>query len=633
MNRCPYCGKILREGAKFCGCCGQNLERPASLPATSPSPPPAETRPAPVSTPIPPSLPPTTPQWSEERNSSIWAWLKQLPDSLRTWFLGEDAAGGPSHDGAAQVSTPTQAHLSPRTGPLRLDREPIPLFAGRYVTMRHDLKATFGFYEVYDLHCVHCGVQNRVGHGERCTNCHQPLPVLLLHASRVQVRPELRTETDLRTEDIIQLSREHPFILDHVAIWSQEDRLVVALAYPPGWKALHRRVPVQDSRQVAAWGIQLGEALAYLHGRQVVHFGLDVESFEGLVIHEGKAKFSDLSKARALVRMEEGQTRRWLQRDILFLAKAVCYMATGQTQPLKMESPFQGVFNRAMNDEYASIGHLLDDLKAIQAGQQVSARVSFSTGEATHEGKVRPANEDSVLVLPMAYSQGSQKLATALCVVADGMGGHQAGDTAAKIARKIIAEEIIAQLLRPALDGSVTRKLYVSSGEILKEAVEKANHKVYEMAQKQRTNMGTTITAALLEGPKAYVVNVGDSRTYRLRDGLLEKLTEDHSLVASLVKAGTISEEEIYTHPQRNQIYRSLGQKVSVEVDLFETDLKKGDQLLLCSDGLWEMVRDPQIRDILRQAPNPQVACDRLVQTAYDVGGEDNITVAVVKVE
>jgi serine/threonine protein phosphatase PrpC len=184
----------------------------------------------------------------------------------------------------------------------------------------------------------------------------------------------------------------------------------------------------------------------------------------------------------------------------------------------------------------------------------------------------------------------------------------------------------------PALQGEVTQKLYATPGEILKEAVAKANRKVYEVARQQRINMGTTVTAALLEGPRAYVVNVGDSRTYRLRNGALEKVTRDHSLVANLVQAGVITEEEVYTHPNRNQIFRSLGEKPEVEVDLFPIDLKKGDQLILCSDGLWEMVRDPQIRDILLRTPDPQTACDALVRAAYDAGGEDNITVIIARV-
>jgi serine/threonine protein phosphatase PrpC len=116
-----------------------------------------------------------------------------------------------------------------------------------------------------------------------------------------------------------------------------------------------------------------------------------------------------------------------------------------------------------------------------------------------------------------------------------------------------------------------------------------------------------------------------------LRNGKLEKITRDHSLVESLLLAGQITEEEVYTHPQRNQIYRSLGEKEDVEVDVFEKQLRPGDQLILCCDGLWEMVRDLEIARIVEQASSPQAACGALVRAANTAGGEDNITVIVVK--
>jgi serine/threonine protein phosphatase PrpC len=619
--QCPTCGASLREGANFCGRCGQQVEAATPAGPGGASTRPAQPPPPPVAAPAPSAAPRPSPQPPAKRPSG------KLGDWLMAWLRKLGIAQGPLADRPTEIHRTPTAGRPPVTRPLRPIEEAIPLFADRFVTLRHDLRSTFGFYEVYDLNCPHCNTKNEAGHGSQCTQCQQSLPMALLHVSRLQ------RDLQLEPERILQLSREHPGILDHVSFWQEGEWFVVMLAYPPGWRPLYRATPVQDARQVATWGIQLGETLAYLHGRGFVHYALDTESLEGIVLHEGKAKLSDVTKAWALRSVPEAQAPALLQRDIMFVAKAVHYMATGQTRPLAEESPFQGVFGRAFNNEYAAMGNLLDDLKLIRSGREVGVQVTFSVGQATHAGKVRPANEDSAFVLPMMRLQESQTLATALCVVADGMGGHQAGEQAAKVAYMTVAADINAQLIMPALEGEVTRKLYSSPGEILKEAVERANYKVHQIAERQKTDMGTTVTAVLLEGPRAYVVNVGDSRTYRLRNGKLEQLTEDHSLVARLVQAGTISADEIYTHPRRNEIYRYLGQKATVEVDLLTTDLKKGDQLLLCSDGLWEMVRDPQIQEILAAAPSPQGACDTLVRTAFNAGGEDNITVVVIKVE
>lgn len=533
---------------------------------------------------------------------------------------------GPESDAAqsqaASGSGPLQAHS---TRPLRLGEDVISVFADRYVTIRYELRPTFGYYEVYDLVCRHCGTQNQSTHGPQCPHCHQPLTQALLHVSYLGRQPQLESK------DIQRLSQEHPSILDHISSWQEGDRSVLLLAYPPGWEPLFQVVPVQDPAQVATWGIQLGEALAYLHGRNVVHYALDTESVEGLIVQGGQIRLPDLTKTRALQFLSDEEVANYLQRDIRFVVKAVSYMTTGHVRPLPEDSAFYGVFSRA--SRYASMGHLLDDLKVIQGGRDVGARVTFSVGQANHAGKIRPANEDAAFVLPMMRVHESQSMATALCVVADGMGGQDAGERASKIAYKMIAAEITNQLFLPSLEGEVTRKLHSSSGEVLKEAVQKANKRVFEVGRQQGSNMGTTVTAVLLEGARAYIANVGDSRTYRLRNSVLEALTEDHSLVGSLLKAGQISPEEVYTHPQRSQIYRSLGAKPAVEVDLETIDLRKGDQLLLCSDGLWEMVRDPQIRDIMLQAQTPQAACDMLVRAAYDAGGEDNITVVVVYVQ
>ena len=169
---------------------------------------------------------------------------------------------------------------------------------------------------------------------------------------------------------------------------------------------------------------------------------------------------------------------------------------------------------------------------------------------------------------------------------------------------------------------------------LLVEGVQSANQAVYQRNQGQRDTMGTTMTAALVIDTTSYVAHTGDSRCYLYRPSAgLSQITHDHSLVAALVDVHVIEPDDIYTHPMRNLIYRSLGEKASVEVDGSTVPLAAGDSLLLCSDGLWEMVRDPQIAAILSEpASDPSRTARALIQAALAGGGEDNVSVIVVKV-
>jgi serine/threonine protein phosphatase PrpC len=170
--------------------------------------------------------------------------------------------------------------------------------------------------------------------------------------------------------------------------------------------------------------------------------------------------------------------------------------------------------------------------------------------------------------------------------------------------------------------------------KLLVEGVQRANQAVYQHNMEQRADMGTTMTAALIVDTIAYVANVGDSRTYLYREPYgLVKITRDHSVVASLVDQGIIKPDDIYTHPKLDQIYRSLGEKPVVEVDSFQQERIPNDKLLLCSDGLWKMVRDPQIAAVLKQQnPDPGMTGDGLIQAALAGGGEENVSVIVVEI-
>ncbi|MEO7021141.1 MAG: protein phosphatase 2C domain-containing protein [Ktedonobacteraceae bacterium] len=244
------------------------------------------------------------------------------------------------------------------------------------------------------------------------------------------------------------------------------------------------------------------------------------------------------------------------------------------------------------------------------------------------ERRLRP-NEDTLFVsqgttLPCASSP-SQSFA--LLLVADGMGGQEHGQEASRLAAQSLGVSVLGPLRSQQLMSEAVLPLLVTG-------VEQANQAVYQHNQAQQTRMGTTMTAALVIGTTAYVAHVGDSRLYHYHQPLgLAQITHDHSLVAALVAAGTIQPEDIYTHPQRNQIYRNLGEHPTVEVDTHIVSLADEDMLLLCSDGLWEMVRDPQIATILMTPqPNSSATAQALVQAALAGGGADNISVIVAQV-
>jgi len=242
------------------------------------------------------------------------------------------------------------------------------------------------------------------------------------------------------------------------------------------------------------------------------------------------------------------------------------------------------------------------------------------------ERKLRP-NEDTLSVTRHVIPFASPK-PFVLLIVADGMGGQGHGQEASRLAVQSLTESVSGSLCSK----QATSQTFLS---VLKAGVQSANRVVYQRNREQRTEMGTTMTAALIVDTTAYAAHVGDSRCYLYREpGGLSQITHDHSLVAALVEAGVIQPEDIYTHPRRNLIYRCLGEKASVEVDACAVPLVAGDILLFCSDGLWEMVRDQQIAAILTTPmPHPSMTAHALVQAALAGGGEDNVSVIVANVD
>jgi serine/threonine protein phosphatase PrpC len=257
-------------------------------------------------------------------------------------------------------------------------------------------------------------------------------------------------------------------------------------------------------------------------------------------------------------------------------------------------------------------------------------RVRF--GAATDTGMVRDLNEDSLLALDLRLIRRNQPRTWSLFIVADGMGGHSAGEVASNLALRGALEVVQREYLMPTVDTDAQDE-EENLRDVVRRAILQANEYVVREARSRGNDMGTTITMALIAGDRAIIGNVGDSRTYLMREGKLRRVSRDHSLVQRLVDLGQITPDDVYTHPQRNAILRSLGDKRDIEVDIFIERLRPGDALLLMSDGLWEMVRDERMAEIIAAHHDPQAACKALIDAANAAGGDDNITVILVHVE
>ncbi len=309
-------------------------------------------------------------------------------------------------------------------------------------------------------------------------------------------------------------------------------------------------------------------------------------------------------------------------------------------------SSAQGQQEEAAVLQGAIINTFVDNGRTYAIEQPQVEQNAFPTGvhllAATDSdaGTVRRSepNEDSTLALLLERVHESISTPVGVFIIADGLGGHDNGQLASRVAINVIAERVVRELLAGPLAsekaGGESAKPVILDEDaavtLLHDAVADANDVLVEMNQRDKTDMGSTLTGFMVVGDTAYIVNVGDSRTYMVRGGTIYQLTTDHSLVGQLVSAGLIQPEDVYTHPQRSQIFRSLGDKHNVQIDIFKQQLHPGDILLSCSDGLWEMVRNPQIESILTQASNPQAACNELIAAANANGGEDNVSAVVV---
>ena len=240
----------------------------------------------------------------------------------------------------------------------------------------------------------------------------------------------------------------------------------------------------------------------------------------------------------------------------------------------------------------------------------------MKTFSITDIGSVRKVNQDYVFCYDNPVGQLSN-----LFLVADGMGGHQAGDYASRLCVETVANAVKNSRLRSPIS-------------ILEAAIQEGNMAVFRDAEKEETlyGMGTTMVAATVIGREVYIANIGDSRAYLIRDGI-HQITEDHSLVEEMIRSGDLERKDAKSHPNKNVITRAIGTSAIVQADFCELEVKEEDVLLLCTDGLTNMLDDEEILSIIKEKTNLEAAGNELVRAANANGGKDNIGIVLIQIK
>ena len=416
----------------------------------------------------------------------------------------------------------------------------------------------------------------------------------------------------------------HPAV--RVPLASFEERLGPSLRYclvTPAVDPLPKHVERPVVLESAAG---LMDGLQFLHNVGLSFGGKLTPASFGLT--NGRLVWADLSSSPVHTDLAD----KARAADTRALAEQLYAWLTGRAKfspEAALAAPLKALFAQALTGRgFPSAEALAVAWSEAYQPEQPRPQVDVRSGRRTDVGRLRTLNEDSVLAIEVTRILQSQPEPLGLYAVADGMGGHSAGEVASSTVVNALSRKAVADLASTVL----TAVDPVDLKAWLEQLVETANRALYDLRKQAGTDMGSTLVAAVIDGAQAHVAHVGDSRAYLINPQGIHRLTTDHSLVERLVATGQITPEQARNHEQRNVIYRTMGDKAKAELESSTVPLQPGDRLLLCSDGLSGMITDEQILAIVRGAPSLQGACEALIQAANAAGGTDNISAVLVEV-
>lgn len=416
-----------------------------------------------------------------------------------------------------------------------------------------------------------------------------------------------------------------------------------------------------SAQQSCDWMIQLCQSLSQLHRRNIVHLDLQpryivvtkdlqrvrLTGFDSAWQLPVNTLTKDNISVYSSPEIRTGSDNVNNRADIYSLGAVWHEMLTGYKPTLddlqdkwfafpevvefnpSINPQINRIISRMLNVDPDKRFNSIDELKL--AILDLFNSVLYSVGYCTDVGVEREANEDSFSVQNKRYISQTTQLNYGIFIVADGMGGAKAGEYASAL-----ATQEISSYINHYFEDLNNKKF--QEGElmnIMDQAVKRANTIIYQESKENKdySGMGTTVTASLIYEGQLFISHVGDSRAYLINQHSIEKISRDHSLVGRLLEIGQITPEEAEVHPQRNLIYRSLGGFPAVEVEVYQLPMHSNDYLLLCTDGLYEHVKDEEIQKIVVGSHEPGDACRHLVNLANIRGGDDNSTVVIVKID